>query len=428
MGTYKLQTNVRSLQGEILVPGDKSISHRSVMFGAVAEGVTTVTGFLMGDDCLSTVSCFRQLGIEIEQEVDKLTVHGKGWDGLKEPKEVLNVGNSGTTIRLLMGILAGRDFHSTLIGDESIGKRPMTRVTKPLEEMGAKIEGRQNGEYTPLAIRGGGIHGIKYHPPVASAQVKSSILLAGLQAEGKTTVVEPMQSRDHTERMIRQFGGKVENDGSSITVQGGQNLKGTTIEVPGDISSAAFFLVAGAIVPNSSITLKNVGLNPTRTGIIDVMKDMGADLTISVHEEKEFEPVGDITVKTSSLKGTTISGDLIPRLIDELPVIALLATQAEGETIIRDAHELKVKETNRIDTVVNELTKLGATITATDDGMIIHGKNKLGGGVVSSYGDHRIGMMLAVAALICTDDVLLEQKEAISVSYPQFFTDLERLV
>jgi 3-phosphoshikimate 1-carboxyvinyltransferase len=428
MGTYKLQTNISSLQGDILVPGDKSISHRSVMFGAVAEGVTTVTGFLMGDDCLSTVSCFRQLGIEIEQEENKLTIHGKGWDGLEEPKEVLDVGNSGTTIRLLMGILAGRDFHATLIGDESIGKRPMTRVTKPLKEMGAKIEGRQNGEYTPLAIRGGGIHGIKYQSPVASAQVKSSILLAGLQAEGSTTVVEPILSRDHTERMIRQFGGSVENHDSLITVHGGQSLKGTTIEVPGDISSAAFFLVAGAIVPNSCITLKNVGLNPTRTGILDVMKDMGADLTISVHEGEQFEPVGDITVKTSSLKGTTIGGELIPRLIDELPVIALLATQAEGETVIRDAHELKVKETNRIDTVVNELKKLGATISATEDGMIIHGKNKLGGGVVSSYGDHRIGMMLAVAALICTNDVLLEQKEAISVSYPQFFADLDRLI
>ncbi|MCQ6273886.1 3-phosphoshikimate 1-carboxyvinyltransferase [Bacillus sp. V3B] len=428
MGTYKLQTKINSLQGEIIVPGDKSISHRSVMFGAVAEGVTTVTGFLLGDDCLSTVSCFKQLGIEIEQEDDRLIIHGKGWNGLKEPREVLNVGNSGTTIRLMMGILAGCDFHSTLIGDESIGKRPMTRVTKPLTEMGAKIEGRQNGEYTPLSIRGGEIHGIKYHPPVASAQVKSSILLAGLQAEGKTTVVEPVQSRDHTERMIRQFGGTVDTEGSVVSVQGGQILKGTRIQVPGDISSAAFFLVAGAIVPNSSITLKNVGLNPTRTGIIDVMKEMGADITIEILEEGQIEPVGNITVKTSNLKGTTIGGELIPRLIDELPVIALLATQAEGETIIRDAHELKVKETNRIDTVVDELSKLGATITATDDGMVIHGKNKLGGGVVSSFGDHRIGMMLAVAALICEDEVSLEQKEAISVSYPHFFEDLDNLM
>jgi len=428
MGKHTLKTNITSLQGDILVPGDKSISHRSVMFGAVAEGETTVTGFLMGEDCLSTVSCFRQLGVEIEEKADQIVIHGKGWDGLKEPKEVLNVGNSGTTIRLMMGILAGRDFHATLIGDESIGKRPMTRVTKPLSQMGARIEGRQSGEYTPLSIRGGGISGIEYQAPVASAQVKSSILLAGLQADGKTTVIEPEKSRDHTERMIRQFGGTVEEEGLSVSVCGGQTLKGTHIKVPGDISSAAFFLVAGAIVPDSSITLKNVGLNPTRTGIIDVMKAMGADLTIEEIDGEQIEPVGNIHIKTSYLKGTTIGGDLIPRLIDELPIIALLATQAEGETIIRDAHELKVKETNRIDTVVHELSKLGADITATDDGMIIQGKNKLSGGIVSSHGDHRIGMMLAVAALICKDEVSLENKEAISVSYPQFFADLEKLM
>ncbi len=428
MSKHTLKTNITSLQGDILVPGDKSISHRSVMFGAVAEGKTTVTGFLMGEDCLSTVSCFRQLGVEIEENADQIVIHGKGWDGLKEPKEVLNVGNSGTTIRLMMGILAGRDFHATLIGDDSIGKRPMTRVTKPLSQMGARIDGRQSGEYTPLSIRGGGISSIEYQAPVASAQVKSSILLAGLQAEGKTTVIEPEKSRDHTERMIRQFGGTVEEYGLSVSVNGGQTLKGTHIKVPGDISSAAFFLVAGAIVPDSSITLKNVGLNPTRTGIIDVMKEMGADLTIEEIDGEQMEPVGNIHIKTSHLKGTTIGGDLIPRLIDELPIIALLATQAEGETIIRDAHELKVKETNRIDTVVNELSKLGADITATDDGMIIRGRNNLNGGIVSSHGDHRIGMMLAIAALICNDEVSLEQKEAISVSYPQFFADLEKLM
>ena len=313
----------------------------------------------------------------------RLIINGNGLNGLKEPEEVLNVGNSGTTIRLLMGILAGRDFHSTVLGDESIGKRPMTRVTKPLTEMGAIIDGRENGEYPPLSIRGGDIHGIVYHPPVASAQVKSSILLAGLQAKGVTTVVEPEKSRDHTERMIRQFGGQVEEEGLAVSVSGGQELKGTTIHVPGDISSAAFFLVAGAIVPNSTIILKNVGLNPTRTGIIDVMKEMGADLKIDVKSTDDLmEPVGDLTIRTSNLKGITIGGELIPRLIDEIPVIALLATQAEGETIIKDAHELKVKETNRIDTVVNELTKLGANITATDDGMIIKGRNHLKGGIL----------------------------------------------
>ena len=416
MGTQALKYNQNSLNGEIIVPGDKSISHRSVMFGAIAKGVTTVTGFLMGEDCLSTVSCFRQLGVEIEQTDDRLIINGNGLNGLKEPEEVLNVGNSGTTIRLLMGILAGRDFHSTVLGDESIGKRPMTRVTKPLTEMGAII--------------GGDIHGIVYHPPVASAQVKSCILLAGLQAKGVTTVVEPEKSRDHTERMIRQFGGQVEEEGLAVSVSGGQELKGTTIHVPGDISSAAFFLVAGAIVPNSTIVLKNVGLNPTRTGIIDVMNEMGADLKIDVKSTDDLmEPVGDLTIRTSNLKGITIGGELIPRLIDEIPVIALLATQAEGETIIKDAHELKVKETNRIDTVVNELSKLGANITATDDGMIIKGRNHLkGGSTVSSHGDHRIGMMLAIAALICDNEVQLQQKEAIAVSYPTFFNDLEELL
>ncbi|WP_428908926.1 3-phosphoshikimate 1-carboxyvinyltransferase [Niallia sp. Krafla_26] len=429
MGTQALKYNQNSLNGEIVVPGDKSISHRSVMFGAIAEGQTTVTGFLLGEDCLSTVSCFRQLGIEIELDKDKLLIHGKGFKGLKEPNEVLNVGNSGTTIRLLMGILAGRPFHSTLIGDESIGKRPMTRVTNPLSQMGARIDGRQNGEYTPLSIRGGETKGITYHPPVASAQVKSSILLAGLQAEGTTTVIEPEKSRDHTERMIRQFGGKVEEDGLRVSVIGGQTLKGTTIHVPGDISSAAFFLVAGAIVPNSCITLKNVGLNPTRTGIIDVMQEMGADLTIDVKsEDPNVEPVGDITIKTSNLKGTTIGGDIIPRLIDEIPIIALLATQAQGETVIQDAHELKVKETNRIDTVVNELSKLGAKISATEDGMIIQSSGTLSGGTVSSHGDHRIGMMLAIAALLSDQEVFLEDKEAISVSYPQFFEHLNQLL
>lgn len=428
MSNYPLQTNVNGLQGNIVVPGDKSISHRSVMFGAVAQGITTVTGFLMGEDCLSTIACFKQLGVKIEQNDGKIVIHGNGWDGLQEPSEVLDVGNSGTTIRLMLGMLAGQGFHSTLIGDASIAKRPMTRVTLPLSQMGAKIEGRQNGEFTPLSIRGGGLQGFTYKSPVASAQVKSSILLAGLQAEGATTVIEPEKSRDHTERMIRQFGGTVEEDGLAVSVQGGQALKGTEVHVPGDISSAAFFLVAGAIVPNSMITLTNVGLNPTRTGILDVMKDMGADITIDVHDGNQFEPSGDITIKTSDLKGTVIGGEVIPRLIDEIPVIALLATQADGKTIIKDAAELKVKETNRIDAVVNELAKLGASIEATDDGMIIHGKQTLLGGTASSQGDHRIGMMLAIAALICQDEVSLVDKEAISISYPQFFADLQSLL
>lgn len=427
MKTTSLQINVEKLQGQIVIPGDKSISHRSIMFGAIANGTTTVSNFLTGDDCLSTISCFRKLGVEIEQEGDKATIYGKGFSGLQEPSEVLDVGNSGTTIRLMLGILAGRPFFSTLIGDQSIGKRPMTRVTKPLLSLGAKIDGRNDGEYTPISVRGGNLEGIEYELPVASAQVKSAILLAGLQAKGETTVLESSKTRDHTERMIRHFGGEIQVDGLAVKVQGGQELKGTHVQVPGDISSAAFFLVAGAIVSNSEIILKNVGLNPTRTGIIDVLKEMGADLQI-VNEKAAFEPTGDLIIKTSSLKGITIEGSIIPRLIDEIPIIALLATQADGVTIIKDAEELKVKETNRIDTVVHELQKLGVKIESTNDGMIIYGNQELTGGTVSSHGDHRIGMMLAVAALICEKEVRLENIEAISVSYPNFFEHLQSLL
>lgn len=428
MSSMPLMINVKKLNGEISIPGDKSISHRSIMFGAISEGTTTITNFLTGDDCLSTISCFRKLGVEIVVEGEKVIIHGKGLEGLREPVEVLDVGNSGTTIRLMLGILAGRPFFSTLIGDASIGKRPMTRVTKPLRSLGAMIDGRNSGEYTPIGIRGGILQGMEYRLPVASAQVKSSILFAGLQGEGRTTVIEPSKTRDHTERMIRHFGGEVEVDGLTVAVPGGQQLKGADVHVPGDISSAAFFLVAGAIVPGSEIILRNVGLNPSRTGIIDVMQEMGADIEIINEKADAFEPAGDIKIKTSSLKGVTIGGDMIPRLIDEIPVISLLATQAEGVTVIKDAEELKVKETNRIDTVVNELTKLGARIEATDDGMIIYGKSSLSGATVSSHGDHRIGMMLAIAALICADETKLENQEAISVSYPSFFSHLESLI
>lgn len=428
MGQVQLHTNATSLSGEINIPGDKSISHRAVMFGAIANGTTTVTNFLLGDDCLSTISCFRKLGVVIEQDVNTVTVYGKGLEGLTESSDILDVGNSGTTIRLLMGILAGRPFHNVLVGDHSIGRRPMTRVVKPLSLMGAKIDGKKHGEFTPISIRGGELTGMEYTLPVASAQVKSSILFAGLQAEGTTTIHEPAKTRDHTERMIRQFGGKVESEGLTVKINGGQTLTASHVNVPGDISSAAFFLVAGAIVPNSEILLKNVGLNPTRTGIIDVMQAMGADITIVPNDSEQFEPTGDIIIKTSELVGTTIEGDLIPRLIDEIPILALLATQANGKTVIKDAHELKVKETNRIDTVVNELSKLGASIEATEDGMVIYGKSTLGSGEVNSHGDHRIGMMLAVAALITKGEVILEDAEAISVSYPQFFQDLNNLL
>jgi 3-phosphoshikimate 1-carboxyvinyltransferase len=428
MTSLKLKTNINRLIGKITIPGDKSISHRSVMFGSIAHGETKVTNFLPGEDCLSTISCFRKLGVTIEESDGELRIIGKGFDGLTEPNEILDVGNSGTTIRLLMGILAGRPFFSSLVGDESIGKRPMTRVTNPLMEMGARLDGRKNGSFTPVSIRGGGLKPITYELPVASAQVKSAIILAGLQADGQSTIIEPEETRDHTERMIIKFGGQIDKDNKKIKVNGGQKLTAATIQVPGDISSAAFFLVAGAVLPESEIVLKNVGLNPTRTGIIEVMKKMGADLEIVQNEESSFEPFGDLIIKTSNLIGTVIEGDLIPKLIDEIPIIALLATQAEGKTIIKDAEELKVKETNRIDTVVQELKKLGARIEATEDGMIIYGKSKLHGGTVSSHGDHRIGMMLAIAALLCKDEAELENPEAISVSYPNFFSHLNSLI
>ncbi|WP_430138592.1 3-phosphoshikimate 1-carboxyvinyltransferase [Neobacillus pocheonensis] len=423
-----LKTKIDSLRGEITIPGDKSISHRSVMFGSISYGETKVTNFLPGEDCLSTISCFRKLGVTIKEEENELRIYGNGFEGLNEPNEVLDVGNSGTTIRLLMGILAGRPFFSSLVGDASIGKRPMTRVTVPLAEMGAVLDGRKNGSYTPISIRGGKLNPIHYKLPVASAQVKSALILAGLQAEGITEIIEPSETRDHTERMIRKFGGVIQKENQVITVKGGQKLTAATIHVPGDISSAAFFLVAGAIIPGSEIILKNVGLNPTRTGIIEVLKKMGADLEIIQNDSDSFEPVGDLLIKFSKLKGTVIEGDLIPRLIDEIPIIALLATQAEGKTIIKNAEELKVKETNRIDTVVNELKKLGASIEATEDGMIIDGESKLHGGTVSSHGDHRIGMMLAIAALLSDDEVFLENSEAISVSYPNFFAHLNSLL
>lgn len=423
----KLQFNKPSLGGTIEVPGDKSISHRSIMFGALAEGTTTIRHFLKGEDCLSTIDCFRKLGVQIDETKDEIVVHGAGWNGLKEPSAILDTGNSGTTTRLMLGILAGRPFHSVMIGDESIGKRPMDRVTVPLASMGADIAGRDNGRFTPLSIRGKKLNTVEYKLPVASAQVKSAVLFAALQADGESVIIEPEATRDHTEKMIEQFGGSIRREGDRIIVQGGQSFKGTDVYVPGDISSAAFFMVAAAITPNSEVVLENTGLNETRTGIIDVFKQMGAEMTIK-KTSAEGEEIGTITVKTSQLKGTEISGAIIPRLIDEIPVIALLATQAEGDTIIRDAEELKVKETNRIDTVVDELKKLGADIEATDDGMIIRGKSSLHGGSVSSHGDHRIGMVMAIASLITDGEVSIHDHEAIAVSYPEFFDHLHQLV
>ncbi|PYZ94522.1 3-phosphoshikimate 1-carboxyvinyltransferase [Salipaludibacillus keqinensis] len=415
------------LQGNITIPGDKSISHRAVLFASLAEGETKITGFLRGEDCLSTISCMKKLGVNITENDDEIIVNGKGLHGFTEPNEILNVGNSGTTIRLLSGVLSGQPFSSVLVGDDSIAKRPMGRVTGPLKMMDAKIDGRNVAEFTPLHIRGGQLKGIHYLSPVASAQVKSAILLAGLYAKGETKITEPHKSRDHTERMLESFGVRVEATTDSAAIHGGQALTATDIHVPGDISSAAFMLVAGAVVPGSEITLRNVGMNPTRTGIIDVLQAMGADLTI--HNERYLggEPSTDLTIRYSSLTGITISGELIPRLIDEIPAIAVLASQAEGTTIIRDAEELKVKETNRIDTVVHQLAQIGVSIEATEDGMVIHGKSDIHGGTVQSFHDHRIGMSMVLCGLISTDAVIVKDTEAIAVSYPSFFEDLQRL-
>lgn len=417
-----------SLNGTIIVPGDKSISHRAVMFGSIATGKTTVSGFLLGEDCLSTIDVFRKLGVKIEVEGTNVTIESKGMDAWDEPSEILYTGNSGTTTRLMLGILSGTKLHTIMTGDASIGKRPMRRVVDPLRLMGADIRGRENGQYTPLAIQGTHLTAIEYTMPVASAQVKSAILLAGLRANGTTIVREKEVSRDHTERMLRQFGATVEVEDGVVSFEGGQQLKGTSVFVPADISSAAFFLVAGAIVPNSQITMPNVGINPTRAGILDVLEKMGANMDIKIEDEQSAEPTATITIQTSSLKGTTIEGDIIPRLIDEIPIIALLATQADGKTVIRNAEELKVKETDRIYAVVTELKKLGANIEATDDGMIIHGPTPLSGSNVKTYGDHRIGMMCAIAALLTDSKVEMDDPDCIAISYPTFFEHIDSLI
>ncbi|WP_235754010.1 3-phosphoshikimate 1-carboxyvinyltransferase [Psychrobacillus sp. INOP01] len=417
-----------SLKGTIRIPGDKSVSHRSIMFGAIAEGTTTVEGFLQSDDCLSTIDCFQKLGVEISIEGDKVKVNSKGIMNWKEPDEILYTGNSGTTTRLMLGILAGSSVSSVLIGDESIQKRPMRRVTDPLKQMGAKLIGRENGQFTPIGVEGTKLQAIRYTMPVASAQVKSAILLAALNADGETIVEELETSRDHTEKMLKHFGATIAVDDKTIRLQGGQKLTGTHVVVPGDISSAAFFLAAGAIVPNSKLTLTNVGLNPTRTGIMDVLQAMGASYTVNDSSNSSHEEMGTIEIESSALVGTEIGGELIPRLIDEIPIIALLATQANGKTVIKNAEELKVKETNRIDAVVNELKKLGADITATDDGMIIEGPTTLHGGDLFTYGDHRIGMMAAVASLITTKPVTIDNAGCIAVSYPTFFEDISSVI
>lgn len=414
---------IKKAVGQIKVPGDKSISHRAVMLGSLANGVTEISGFLKGADCLSTIDCFRKMGIDIDINGENVTVHGNGLRGLKKPDEMLYTGNSGTTTRLLCGILAGQNFDTLITGDASIQKRPMGRVVKPLSMMGAKIE----NEYCPLYITGTKLHGIYYKMPVASAQVKTAIILAGLYADGETVIHEIEKSRDHTELMLSAMGADLTVDNLDITVKPTNDLTAVNVDVPGDISSAAFFLVLGAIMPNSQITVTNVGINPTRTGIIDVLKDMGADITLENVHTSAGETVADITVRSSSLKGTTVGGDIIPRLIDELPIIAVAAVFADGQTVIKDAQELKVKETNRIRAVVDEFNKCGIDITETDDGMIINGGKSIHGADFKTYGDHRMAMSLTVLAQLADGESTLDDSDCACVSYPTFFDDFYKL-
>ena len=422
----KIKTEIKKITtacGEVTVPGDKSISHRAVMLGAIADGTTHIKGFLKGADCLSTIDCFRKMGIENDVTDELITVYGKGLYGLRKPEETLYTGNSGTTTRLLCGLLSGQDFDTDITGDSSICKRPMGRVTRPLSLMGAEIE----NEYCPLHIKGRTLCGITYDMTVASAQVKTALILAGLYAEGETVINETEKSRDHTELMLGAMGADIEVEGLQIRVGKTDRLIPQDITVPGDISSAAFFLVLGAVMPNSDIVLKNVGINPTRTGIIDVLLDMGADLEIFNERVVTGEPTADIRVRTSNLHGVKIDGDIIPRLIDEIPAIAVAALYAEGGTIIADAKELKVKETDRIKAVTDELKKCGADITPTDDGMIIVGKKPLHSADFKTYGDHRMAMSLTIAAQLADGTSTLDDADCVAVSYPRFFDDLYRL-
>ncbi|MGM8365349.1 3-phosphoshikimate 1-carboxyvinyltransferase [Virgibacillus sp. W0181] len=428
MSERKLLPISQPISGTIKIPGDKSISHRAVMLGSLAVGTTKVANFLTGDDCLNTIKAFQALGVSIDREGTNVTITSRGATALEEPKQPLYFGNSGTTARLMIGLLSGLPFVSIIHGDPFLTIRPMDRVVIPLKKMGVSFVGREDGTMLPLAINGGSLKGITYPLPVKSAQVKSAILLAGLFAEGKTTVIEPALTRNHTENMLAAFGADIHTNKNEITITNKQGLQATDVFVPGDISSAAFFMAAAAVVPGSKLTLTNIGLNETRTGIIDVLHQMGASIVIDNEQIISGERIGDITLTETGLRGIIIEGNIIPRLIDEIPIIALLATQAEGTTIIRDAEELRVKETDRITAVVDVLSTLGADIQGTKDGMIIHGRTELSGGNISSYNDHRIAMMGVISSLIAKAAVVLDDVSSIAVSYPRFFEDLRQVI
>lgn len=429
MSEIILQPCTRPIVGELEVPGDKSISHRAVILGSLAKGSTEVTNFLDGEDCLRTIEAFRLLGVTVEQQNTSLLIHSNGSSSFIEPKVPLYFGNSGTTARLMLGILAGLPFFTSVYGDPFLTERPMDRVIIPLKKMGTVFDGRAEGSFLPLSIRGRRLKSINYTLPVKSAQVKSAILFAGLFAEGQTTITEKTTTRNHTEQMLQAFGADVTTKDNKIAITSHtQELTAHDVQVPGDISSAAFFLVAAAIVPNSVLTIRNVGLNETRTGIIDVLLRMGANILVFNQRSTSGELYGDVKVTYAPLQSTTIEGDIIPRLIDEIPIIALLATQAKGTTIIRNAEELRVKETDRIAAVVDNLLKLGADVEATEDGMIIHGQTILQGGKVSSYHDHRIAMTNAIASLITAEPVTIDDPSSIAISYPGFFEDLQQII
>lgn len=416
------------LRGEITVPGDKSISHRAVMFGSLAKGTTEIHGFLQGADCLSTISCFEKMGVSIENKGDVVLVHGNGLHGLKKPETILDCGNSGTTTRLISGILSAQDFDVTLTGDASIQKRPMKRIMEPLSRMGADITSIRGNDCAPLLIRGTKLHGIHYTSKVASAQVKSAILLAGLYADGITQVTEPFVSRNHSERMLKLFGASVSTEGTTASISPATQLYGQKVMVPGDISSAAYFIAAALIVPGSEVLLKNVGINPTRDGMLRVCRAMGADITLLNEQNSGGEPVADLLVRyTPSLSSTVIEGELIPTLIDEIPIIAVLAATANGTTVIRNAEELKVKESNRLDIMVNELTAMGVSLEGTDDGMIIEGGKPFHGAQIDSRLDHRIAMSFAIASLAAETPTEILRAGCVDISYPTFYQDLARL-
>ena len=425
--------SITGLKGRVTVPGDKSISHRCIMFGSIADGVTEVRNFLEGADCLATIRCFRSMGIEIEEKNTTVIVHGKGLHGLTAPDSILDVGNSGTTTRLLSGILAGQPFESKLSGDESLNSRPMKRIMDPLTQMGAHISSILRNGCAPLYIAPSTLHGIHYDSPVASAQVKSCILLAGLYAEGETSVTEPSLSRNHTELMLREFGADIRTTHALNSTEATASIRpcgrlfGQKITVPGDISSAAYFIAAGLIVPDSEILIENVGINPTRAGILKVCEDMGGNITLLNERTEGGEKIADILVKTSSLHGITIEGDIIPTLIDEIPVIAVMAAAAEGTTIIKHAEELKVKETDRIETVTDNLKAMGCNVTPTADGMIITG-GKLKGASIHTLLDHRIAMAFSIAALVAEGNTKILDSKCVDVSYPTFYDTFEQLL